>query len=371
MSVSWIELDLRGLRRNLRALKAGIPSGAKLMMSVKADAYGHGVADVATGAWAAGVKWFIVSSAAEGAAVRGHLPEARILIDGVASRSDVPAMTAERMAAVIHAPEQAQELARGAAASLCAGGAHGEIDTGFGQSGRDWESARETLPRLARLPGIKVQGVCSRFAVTGRPDDSFPSVQLARFYTTVKVCRDSGMRMLFRHMADDDAILRNLGLDMEGVRAGMLTYGYFPKHAGRPLDCRPFMEWKTRVLQVRDVPKGFSVGGVTSYATAAPTRLAVVAVGYADGFPRRMNRGGHVLIHGRPCPVAGPVGMELTTVDAGDDRQVNPGDEVVLIGAHQDRTLWADRLAAWCETTTPEILSGIRTNTRREIVRRM
>jgi alanine racemase len=147
---------------------------------------------------------------------------------------------------------------------------------------------------------------------------------------------------------------------LDGVRLGILTYGYGGRQAGARIRTRPFLQWKTRVVQIKHVPRGFPVSYLSTHVTTEPTTLATIDVGYSDGFSRLMSNKGEVLVGGRRAKVVGRVTMNFTVIDIGSQGGVREGDEVVLIGEQGGESIWADELAGWCQTISYEVLTGIR-----------
>jgi alanine racemase len=243
----------------------------------------------------------------------------------------------------------------------------------MGRFGFDWPTAAQEILDLHRRGGVVIEGICTHFASAGRKGDDFAEEQARRFVTVIEACRVGGLQIPFRHVANSAAFNSRPDWDFEGVRCGILAYGY----GGRPdsrAQTRPFLQWKTTVVQVRSVPAQYPVGYLSTHRTERPTILATLNVGYADGFSRLLSNGGRVLIGGRRVPVVGRVSMNFTTVDVGSDAAVRSGDEVVLLGRQGDDAIGADELARWCKTIPYEILTSIRSvvrsaeDTRRQTV---
>lgn len=364
MKNTWIELDLNILRSNIGALKRVLRTGANIILVVKSEAYGHGLCEVVRSAWSAGVKMFAVAHVDEGTRLRGILPQAKIIIVGVVSPDDVPEILHENLIPLIVSEGHARSLAKKAAGQLRAVQCHAKIDTGMGRIGFPWESAADVVTRLSHTPGLKITGLCTHFASADNEENGFADIQAARFYQVWKSCRENGMPVMFRHISNSCGILRSTTWDMDGVRPGILIYGYGKTFEGRTVECRPFLHWKTRLLQVKAVPADFPVSYDSTFTTREPTRLGTIDVGYADGYSRRLSNKGVVLIRGRRCPIVGRVTMNLTVVDLGNGGGEEEGDEVVLIGSQGTASVWADEIARWCDTIPYEILVGIRADTR-------
>jgi len=370
MSNSWTELDLGILRTNLRNLQGVLKNSTEIIFVVKSNAYGHGIVPVAQCAWESGVKWFAVANLKEALMLREIMPDAGIIIVGVLDPSAVPETIENNLIPIIVSEKHATALASEAASMKKILRCHAKIDSGMGRLGFPWKEAPENLPRLARLPGLDICGICTHFAAVNKSDRTFADVQAERFNNIIRLCEEKGLFIPFKHISNSSAILCDRAWSMDGVRPGILLYGY-GKCRERKSDAaqdgcvevqtRPFLQWKTRIVQLRKVPAGFAVSYDSTYTTSRETFIAAIDVGYADGYPRKLSNIGAVIAGGVRCPIAGRVTMNLTMIDLGPDTKAKEGDEVVLIGHQGNASVWADEIAQWCETIPYEILTGIRT----------
>ena len=357
---SWVEVDLGRLRGNVEAIRASL-GGADLIAVIKADAYGHGLADMAAALGGAGVARFAVAYAAEAAVVRAAAPHAKlILVLGVAEAGDVPRMLRDRITPVVVSADHGRALS---AAALEAGGrlgVHVKLDTGMGRLGFVCPAETAQAADMCRLPGLEVQGVCTHFSmVEPEKKPTAAKGQMEKFRQAVPVIEAAADRRLFRHMSSSRAALLLPDCDQDAVRVGISLYGYGAAEKDKRFSTVPVLQWKARVMQVKKVPAGFAVGYYGSYKTAAPTELATLSCGYTDGYQRHLGNKGQVLIGGRRRPVVGRVSMNWISADLGPDSGVKAGDEVVLIGEQGGERIWADELAKHCGTIAYEILTGI------------
>ena len=357
---SWVEVDLKKLRGNVEAIRSSL-GGTALMVVIKSDAYGHGLEAVAAGLGRAGVERFAVAYAAEAAAVRAAAPEAKlVLVLGAARPAEVSRMLRDRITPVVVSAEHARALSDAAVAAGGRLGVHVKLDTGMGRLGFVCPAEIEQAAGVARLPGLEVQGVCTHFAmVEPEKKPTAAKGQAEKFRQAVPIIEAAAGRRLFRHMSSSRAALLLPECDQDAVRVGISLYGYGAAEKDKRFATAPVLSWKSRVMQVKKVPAGFAVGYYGSYKTAAPTELATISCGYADGYQRHLGNKGHVLIGGKRRPVVGRVSMNWISADLGPDSGVQAGDEVVLIGEQAGESIWADELAKHCGTIAYEILTGI------------
>jgi alanine racemase len=358
---SWTEIDLGILKDNIRAVREGIPEATEILFVVKADAYGHGAAEVARAALDAGVRWFCVAYVEEALALRrAGIQEGSILVLGVADPGDAAAMLDGDVTPMVVSAEHGRDLSREAERRGGVLPVHVKVDTGMGRLGFHWRTAVRDLRPLFDCPGIRVEGLCSHFAAVEPAHPDRAGAQARRFREIAEALEANLDRALFKHLSSSRAVQYCPEWDFDGVRPGIMLYGYGATDPDGRFRTRPILQWKTRVMQVRDVPENFEVGYYGTYTTSEPVKLAIVALGYADGYLRTLSNRGHVLIHGARWPVVGRVSMNWIAVELDRSCDVRAGDEVVLIGEQGGESIWADELAAHCRTIPYEIVTNIR-----------
>lgn len=359
-----VEIDLAQLRRNVRAVRAALGEKSELILVVKSEAYGHGMLPVALAAAEEGVGWFAVAHLSSALRLRARLNDVRILLLGVLDADDVAEAVSARILPLIVSRKHG--LALGAAARD--GGVvlpcHIKVDTGMGRLGFEWGSAAAEIAAVRDAGGIEIRGLCTHFAAASGPGGVGAAEQTQRLGRVLRDALERGLPFPFVHTSNSAGFQRDEAWDRDGVRLGILMYGYGQDSSSARARTAPFLQWKADVVMVKDVGADFPVSYDSTYRTATPTRLATVNVGYGDGYPRLLSNRGQVLIRGRRCPVAGRITMNLTVVDVGRDSGVEVGDEVVLLGRQQDESIWADEIADLCGTIPYEILTGICANRR-------
>jgi len=365
MRRSWIEVDLGVLGSNIRALQKGLDDGPSVIFVVKSDAYGHGAVPIARRAYDCGVTWFGVAYIDEALDLRRSLDKPGILVMGVVEPGDVQTLIYHNITPIVASLQHGQALAKVAAAQGQRLRVHLKIDTGMGRLGVPWEDGAEAYAELHALPGLEITGLCTHFAKVETEDPAEARLQVERFKQVDAARQKVDDRPILRHVSSSRALLFYEEWDFDAVRPGIALYGYGAVDAGVRAHTRPFLEWKSHVTQVKPLAAGSPVGYYGTYVTERDTQLAVVSVGYTDGFLRTLSNRGFVLVGGKRCPVVGRVSMNWLTVDLGPDADVSVGDEVVLLGRQGEESIWAGELAQMCKTIPYEILTNIDPRTER------
>lgn len=362
------EISLAALRHNLALLRSRLAAGVRLLAVVKADAYGHGARLVAPVLERAGVDWFGVATWEEAAELRAAGVRAPILLlTGTAGA--VPNDLAEHGVSVaLLDREQLRWLGRQRPSRPLR--LHLKVDTGMGRLGVFPEEVPTVLDELARFPHLVLEGVFSHFASASEVDSAFARKQLQRFLALRRGWAEfgSGLPQPLFHLANSAATWSLPESHCDMVRPGIALYGVAPDPA-RPLDgFEPVMRLVAPVVQVREVPANTPVSYGQTFVTSRPSRLAVVGIGYADGYDRRLSGRAEVLIRGRRAPVVGRVCMDLTVVDVTDLPDVRRGDEVVLWGRQgNERIDWAE-ISRWSGAIPYELLTRVGRRVRRVLV---
>jgi alanine racemase len=253
---SWIELDLKKLKANVASLRSAIGQSTEIIYVVKADAYGHGVKHIASGAWDAGVRWYALAHVSEAREVRDLLPEANIMIVGPIDPSEAVGCADGRYVPMISGLEHGRAVAAAAAAAGVELECHAKIDTGMGRLGIGYQEAATDLATLRNLAGIRISGICTHFASAEGDSREFFDEQRKRFDGVLQDLEAAGIEPGFRHASNSGAVFLEPEADFDGVRPGIMLYGYGPSAAKREVKIRPILQWRARVGQVRKIPAG-------------------------------------------------------------------------------------------------------------------
>ena len=371
-SRSWAEINLNNLAFNFTQIrqhvKAILPE-TKVLGVVKADAYGHGAVQTAQTLVRAGADFLAVATALEGVELREAGIALPILVLGYVGDEDVPLLLRYDIAAALCDRDNAAAFSRAAQAAGKPVRVHIALNTGMTRIGFETrstkEDAREILQALA-LPGIQAEGAFTHFAVADVDGgEEFTELQYRRFVDMCQELEQHGVHLRYRHCANSAAILQHsqtftTGLYRDGafnmVRAGIILYGYYPDATTKKtVPLKPVMTVKSRVVQVREVPAGDSIGYGRTYTADKPLRVAVFAMGYADGYPRCVSNRISVVVGGKVVPCIGRICMDMAWADV-SGLDVRRGDEVVIFG---EEPVTADTLADAAGTISYEILCDV------------
>lgn len=365
---TWMEVSESALRHNLSLFRGLVPSHTRVMAVVKANAYGHGLELVARTCVAEGVEMLGVHGADEVLALRRVGIAAPILVMGYLTPAQVEAAVDPEVEVLVSTPEVLDALA---ARSVSLGqplGVHLKVDTGTHRQGVGvGEAGAFAQATLAR--GLQVAGIATHFAnIEDTTDHTFAYRQLARFCEAVESVRAVAPGVV-AHAACSAAALLFRETDFGMVRVGISLYGHWPSketylswllaHGRDGVRLEPTLRWRARIGQLKEVPAGEPIGYGLTFRPTRPTRLAVIPVGYADGYPRALSSRARVLVHGHPAPIAGRVCMDIFMVDVTDVPGVGVGDVVTLVGRDGNEQVTVEELAELAGTINYEILARL------------
>ena len=330
-------VNLEALQANFRAIQqfVGTP---RIIAVVKANAYGHGSARVSLALEQAGATMLACADIEEGIVIRQAGVRVPILVFGALSVSDLDGLFEFTLTPTISTPGAAKAVQAAAARHKTTIGYHLKIDTGMNRLGFRHDNLRRTLPDLLSSVNLRLEAVYTHFASADVPESTVFNDQRERFETAWSVVQgvivDRGLHppRVIRHACNSAALLRDSRVWYDAVRPGLLLYGIVPPPLASTIQLTPVMSLTSRVVAVKGLRPGEGVGYGWRYQAESPRTVAVVPAGYADGLDTRLCGRGHVLIRGQRAPIVGAVSMDMITVDVTNLGDVQPGDEVVLLG---------------------------------------
>jgi alanine racemase len=329
------------------------------MAVVKADAYGHGAIAVSRTAMLNGAEYLAVASMNEALELRDAGIEAPILVMGYTPTYFVRQAIQLHIALTLYDLDLARaydRIARDIGEKLRV---HVKIDTGMGRLGVLPEDAMPFFRHLAVLHHLEIEGLFTHFSMAAE-DQDYTKEQVKIFKGVIKPLRAGGVNLKYTHAANSAATLTSKDHHFSMVRVGLALYGLSPSESVPvPPEFRPVMSWKTVIAQVKSLPAGHPVGYGNTYLTRGEEVIAIIPVGYADGFRRSPEHWGEVLVHGQFAPVVGRVSMDKTAINVTNIPEVAIGDEVVLLGRQGDAQITADDIANQLGTINYEIVTTI------------
>jgi len=356
---SWVEVDADAIADNARAIKSSIGNDVTLMAVVKANGYGHGAALVAQTALNNGAEYLGVASLEEALQLREAGIQAPILMLTYFPPEAVSQAIRLNLTATVFDLETARRYHQAAFGASQPLKVHVKLDTGMGRLGFFAEETSQIFRRLRPLTNLRVEGVYTHFAIAD-DDPGFTAEQVEIFKEALLPLRAAGMNIRYIHAANSPGVLGGEDNFFSMVRPGLLLYGLNPSENLSMLEgMRPALSWKTTILQVRDFPPGYPIGYGNTYYTKGHERIAILPVGYADGFRRSPQTWQYVLVRGQRAPVVGRVSMEKCAINVTDIPDVYAGDEVVLLGAQGDEIITAEMVAEWLGTINYEVVTTI------------
>ena len=359
-NLTWAEIDLDAIAYNARGLKRLIGEKTKLMAVVKANGYGHGAVPVAEVALDNGASSLAVHRTLEGVQLRQAGITAPVLIMGYTLPAEAETIVRWDLTPTVNTLEQAQALSIAASHQGKVLPVHVKVDTGLGRFGLLPEEAANFIRAISELPGLTLEGIYTHFAVADAADKAYTLQQFEIYLEVVKGLEEAGFTVPIKHVASSSAALDLPEMHLDMVRCGIALYGLRPSDEVQPtISLCPAMTLKSRVARVRTLPTGSSISYGCTYTTTEPTRVALVPVGYGDGYHRLLSNRGQVLIRGQRAPIVGRVCMDQFVVRVSDIANVQQDDEVVLLGRQGDDEISAEEVATWTGTINYEVTTSI------------
>ena len=353
---TWLEIDLASVRGNYHVIRGLVPAKTHVLCVVKDDAYGHGAVPVARVLQEEGADWFALATLEEALELRRAGITGRMLVFGYVPASGVQDAIAQHIALSVASDDVARELVEAAGGKQLP--IHLKVDTGMGRGCVLAEGAMDVLRNLNAMKGIEVEAIYSHFSCADS-DESYSSMQLRRFEKILHQATVEGMRPPVAHFCNSAGILTMKAAIFEGVRPGLLLYGCSPIEGVPIAGLQPAMSMKTRVVAFKQVPAGYGISYGRTYLTYKPTVVAILPVGYTDGYSRMLSNKASVLIRGKRAPVIGRVTIDHTMIDVSDIQGVKVGDEAVLMGEAGSQRITAGDLGSLAQTISYDVLCTV------------
>jgi alanine racemase len=365
---AWTEIDLGKLRRNLQLIRADLPKHVKLLAVVKDEAYGHGALDVARIALEEGAWGFGLSNLEEGLSLRDAGIKAPLILLGERQEAELEWCVAHDLTICVNEPHTVHALAKIAAKFDKRVPVHLKVNTGMSRYGVRWDEALPLVEKILAEKSLELQGAMMHFAQSDELDKTFANLQFSRFKDVLDTLERKNIHLKLRHCCNSGGFLDLPKYHLDMVRPGILLYGVFPSQVCRQIPgIEPVMSVKAKIAAIQKLKPGEVVGYGMRYTAKTERRIAILPIGYGDGFPRVRNEGG-ALIHGKRAPLIGGIAMDALMVDITDIPQAKMWDEAVIMGRQGGDEITVRDIATLKKSVTYDVLTNWRLRLRRKSV---
>ncbi|MCF8001122.1 MAG: alanine racemase [Halanaerobiales bacterium] len=356
----WVEVNLDNIKFNINQVKNNIPDETLIMAVVKADAYGHGVLEVAQAAVEAGSDRLAVALPEEGRQLRKADFKLPIQILGEVLPEQISLLVDWNLIPTISKMETVKRLDRLAAEKGIVKKVHVKVDTGMGRIGVFPENAIQFIKNVKSFDNIEVEGLMTHFAKADEEDKKYTYDQWEKFQMVIDKLKEENIEIPIKQAANSATIIDLPQMALNMVRPGIMMYGLRPSHeVDQDFKLKPALSWKGKIVYLKEVPPGTGISYGATYVTEKEAKIATIPMGYADGYSRLLSNKGEVLINGQRAPIRGRVCMDQFMVDVSHIDNVKIGDEVVLIGTQGDKEVTATEMADIIGTINYEITCDI------------
>ncbi|MBI5416853.1 alanine racemase [Candidatus Poribacteria bacterium] len=356
---AWAEIEIDNIAHNIQKLRQRVGSDIKIIAVIKANAYGHGACEIANALLENGADFLGVATHYEGRALRKSGITKKIFITNAILPEEAKKIIRYELTPFVYTKELIIALNNEGEKLNKLIPVHIKVDTGMGRLGVAPENFLDFLAEFKNLKNLKIEGILTHFARADK-DEEYTRFQLKRFSDILQKLKDDKINIDFIHSANSAALLKYTYTHFNMVRPGISLYGLYPSAEFHDIiDLKPVMRVKSKVAYIKSVPIGTSISYGQTFVTSRPSVIAIVPVGYADGYPRLLSNNGEVLINGKRAKVVGNVCMDSFMVDVTDFQSVKLGDIVTLLGPDGDREISAEEWAEKTGTINYEIVSRI------------
>ncbi|MEK7665556.1 MAG: alanine racemase [Patescibacteria group bacterium] len=368
MPKTWVEISRDALRLNIVALSSLLEPGVQMALVVKANAYGHGLKEIVPLLWENGVRIFAVDSVEEGREVRTLFSGATIIVIGYTLHQQLAEVIELDLHQVVYDADTIRLLQEEAAKAGKRVSIHLKIETGTMRQGIWFNEIPVLVEIIHSCPHVDLVGVSTHFAnIEEAEDASFAEYQMGQFLQAYEAIKASGFDPTYVHTACSAALILYPQTHGTLVRPGVASYGFWPsretrhmaRHLGRRIELEPVLSWKTKIAQIKEAPMNVPVGYGCTEILRRWSKIAVLPIGYWNGFDRGLSSIGEVLVRGQHCRVIGRICMNMCMVDVTEVPRVTREDEVVIIGRAGKNRMRADDIAQRLNTIHYEVTTRI------------
>jgi alanine racemase len=365
---AWTEIDLGRLRRNVQLIRRDLPKAVRLLAVVKDEAYGHGALEIARVAVEEGAWGFGLSTLEEAMSLREGGITAPLMLLGERQEAELPWCVAHDLTVCVNEPHTVRQLAKIAAEMGRRVPVHLKINTGMSRYGVRWDEALPLVEQICAEKSLLLEGVMTHFSQSDETDKTFANLQFARYQEVLQAMAARGVTVKLRHTCNSGGFLDLPQAQLDMVRVGILLYGVLPSLVCRRIPgIEPVMSVKAKIAAIQKLKPGEVVGYGMRYKAETSRRIAILPIGYGDGFPRVRNEG-CALIHGQRAPLIGGIAMDALMVDITDIPQAQMWDEVVIMGKQGNEEISVRDVAKLKNSVTYDVLTNWRLRLRRKSI---
>ncbi len=365
-----VKIDLSAIAHNLNQVRRLIAPGTRVMGIVKSDAYGHGLVEVSKVLEKNQIDHLGVSFLHEAMELRKNFVRTPIsILCGIESVEDAGVVIEKDLIPVVFDIRSAEIISEEAKRRGKKAGIHVKIDTGMGRLGFNYDETGQVLRKIMEMPNLRIESLLSHLSSADEEGCEFTEAQIGRFKKAIDISREIGLNLPLNSLANSAGIMAYKDSHFDMVRPGIMLYGGLPSQGfSAPVPLKQAMEFRARVLQIRDLPGKTPVSYGRRYYTKGNKKIAVISAGYSDGLPRSLSNKGNALIEGHKTDIVGTVCMNILECDITGLNNIKPGDECVLLGAANKEIITGDDIAAAAGTISYEIFLSIGAKAKKEYV---
>lgn len=363
---TFAEIHLDSFRNNLLNLRSIVGQKVKIMAVVKADAYGHGAVPCAKAAISAGADYLGVGILEEGIELRQNEITAPILVLGSIFQDEIEDLVQYGLSTVLCTQALSEALSREATKVGKTVGVHLKVDTGMGRLGILPENILPLTEKIRQYPNLHIEGISTHISSADDEDPGYTLLQLSRFTETLAKLKSAGIHIPLVHCANSATLLKFHQSWFNMIRPGLALYGALPSPALKPYftardggEFQPVMQFKSRIIQINNIPRGQSLSYGRRFMTQRDSLIATLPVGYADGLTRHLSNKMHVLIHGKKVPQVGTICMDMCLIDVTEIPSAQAGDEAVIFGRQKEAIITVEEVAEQSGTLPYETLCAV------------
>lgn len=364
---TWAEISLDALEHNFKSIKSKLKKDTKILAVIKSDAYGHGVAQVAKTLSECGAYCFAVAFVDEGVELRNDGIKNPIMLLGYTPVSQAETIIKHEIQPAVMSYDMAKQFSDTAVRLGKECKVHIKLDTGMSRVGfvcnesdEDNNKALNEIVRISKLPGIKIEGLFTHFAMADSASDNLTEVQFSRYMKMAEALEKSGVNIPIKHVCNSAALLRYPHMHLDMVRAGIIIYGVKPSdEINWDIDLQPVMQLKTILTQIKTMRGDEGVSYGCRYTAEKGDVIGTIPVGYADGYSRSISGKAFVIAGGKKVPVVGTICMDQCMIKLNGVNNISVEDEITLFGKSGDCQVSIEEVAKWKNTISYEILCDI------------